>query len=114
MRADQFRHEFAFLMRAHGTAEVILLFHGAAEDGPEDGICAHYRRLMPQASRAEIAQQQEADAEEVIRQGFAGLPRVRVQVFRAEVHGDNTVHFVDLLRPGPDKDPEPESDAGSA
>lgn len=106
LRADQFRREFAFLMRAHGTEEVILLFHGAGEDGPENAVCAHYRRLLPQGSRQEIAQQQERDAEEVLRQGFLGLPQVRVHVYRAEVQPDSTVRFVDLLRPGVDKEAE--------
>jgi hypothetical protein len=105
LRADQFRREFAFLMRAHGTEEVILLFHGAAEDGPEHAVCAHYRRLMPRAPRPEIARQQEHDAEEILRLAFAGLPQVRVHVYRAEVHGDDSVRFVDLLRPGADKEP---------
>lgn len=106
LRADQFRNEFAFLMRAHGTQEVILLFHGSGEDGPEQATCAHYRRLLPHGSRQEVAEQQERDAEEVLQQGFLGLPQVRVHVFRAEVQPDSAVRFVDLLRPGVDKEAE--------
>jgi hypothetical protein len=104
LRADTFRRDFSFLMKAHGTEEVILLFHGAAEDGPEGGMCAHYKHIMPRATRAEIAHQQEKDAEEIIGHGFAGLPHVRVHIYRAEVQADSSVHFVDLLRPGVDKD----------
>ncbi|HZO89616.1 MAG TPA: hypothetical protein VFB38_14910 [Chthonomonadaceae bacterium] len=105
LRADQFRREFAFLMQAHGTEEVILIFHGAAEGGPEHATCAHYKRLMPNAPRAEIARQQERDAEEVLRQAFIGLAKVRVHVYRAEVAADNSVRFMDLLLPGMDKGP---------
>lgn len=103
MRADQFRREFAFLMKAHGTEEVILLFHSASAEGPEESICAHYRRLMPRASRMDVALQQEEDAREVLRQAFVGLPEVTVHVYRAEVFPDSSVHFVDMLRRGIDK-----------
>jgi len=98
LRADQFRREFTFLMKAHGTEEVILLFHGAGEEGPEEAICAHYKRLLPHGiySRADIARRQEEDAQEVVRQAFVGMGPLRVHVLRAEVQADGSVRFVDL------------------
>ncbi|HLK57299.1 MAG TPA: hypothetical protein VKU00_12075 [Chthonomonadaceae bacterium] len=97
LRADQFRREFTFLRKAHAIQQVILLFHGASEDGPEDAVCAHYKRLMARASRPEIVQQQYKDMVEILQQPSLGWSQVRVHAFRADVHADASVHFVDLL-----------------
>jgi hypothetical protein len=100
LRADQFRREFSFLRRTHGTEQVILLFHGASEGGPEAAVCGHYKRTMARASHAQIVQQQYHDMVEILRQSSLEWSKVRVHVFRAEVHADASTHFVDLLGKG--------------
>jgi hypothetical protein len=99
LRADQFRREFSFLCKVHAIEQVILLFHGASEDGPEHAACAHYRRSMARASNSQIAQQQYLDMVEILRHSSSGWPQLRVHAFRAEVNADASVHFVELSRP---------------
>lgn len=96
LRASQYQDDAAFLLRAHGVEDLILIFHGAAADGPEEATCAHYRRVMPSASPEDIRQQQAQDARDVVRsmRGL-GLP-MRVHAFRAEVTATRQVRFVPL------------------
>lgn len=80
-RAQQQRRELAFLLTAHQVAQVVLLFHGASPDGPEEADCADYRRKLPGRGRAELERQQRRDAREVA--GLCGA--VEVLAFRLEV-----------------------------
>lgn len=98
VKTDQFRRELRFLVQAHSIEEIVLLFHGAHSSGPHDAICAHYKRLLPAASRQEILRQQFRDAGEALRLIAEIAPTVQVHLFRAEVWGDGTIHFVDLRR----------------
>ncbi len=97
LRADQFRRECAFLLEAHGTEEVVLVFHGAAADGgPDEAICADYKRKLPRQTGEAIAGQQEADVAEILRSAFGWKNEARIHIFRAEVTADQQVRFVDL------------------
>ena len=95
-RTHQFRKEVTFLIQAHGVEETILIFHGRAEDGPGNAVCADYRRVMPRATPSEIARRQEEDYAEAKREVFASMHGVRVRCFRAEVGADERVQFVPM------------------
>ena len=96
MRADQFHRECAFLLTAHGTEEIILIFHGASSDGPEVAICADYKRKMPGRTSEEINAQQHKDLQELFQLGFNWPPHIRVRAYRGEVASDGTVRFIEL------------------
>ncbi len=95
-RADMFRRECAFLVKAHQTKRIILLFHGATPDGPEYAVCAHYRRLFSRMTPAEINAQQVADLQEVIRIIAYDSPQIELHAVRAEVRSDEKVQFVSI------------------
>jgi hypothetical protein len=92
IRPDAFRQECRFLLAAHGIRQLYLIFHGPADDGPEEALCGDYRRKLPWASAAEVLKQQAADALEVRRIDWG--PAVRVYTYRCEVRGDNRIQFV--------------------
>ena len=94
VRADHFRRECRFVLEAHSVQDLFLIFHGPAEGGAEEAVCADYRRKLQWASGAEIRQQQEQDVTEVkaIDWGIA----VHIHTFRCEVRADNAVQFVSL------------------
>src|SRR5258708_318416 len=50
VRSEQHRKDLLFLIEKHRTSQLILIAHGAAEDGPAEASCAHYTRIMPSAS----------------------------------------------------------------
>ena len=97
LRADQLRSECLFLLRAHLIEEVILIFHGAAPDGPRDSICADYSRKLPSHQPHQIRAQQEDDTQYLLERVFSPSQQLRVRVYRAEVQADLSVRFVDLL-----------------
>jgi hypothetical protein len=98
LRSDIFRKECLFLVEAHQVEDIYLIFHGPAEGGPDEAICADYRRIFPRLSAAQIRMEQERDMTEIIRAGF-GLRPVRIHVWRCEVRDDGSIRFVNL-RPG--------------
>lgn len=98
LRSDQWRRECAFLIAAHGIQELVLIFHGAACDGPETAICADYPRKLPSQTPSQVREQQEIDALDLLRRVFSVSSQLRVRIFRAEVRADGFVQFVDLIR----------------
>ncbi len=98
LNTDQIQRELMFLMHAHRIEEIVMLFHGADRTGPDDSVCAHYKRLMPGATRKQIAHQQHTDATFAMRMVVKVAPSVKVHVYRAEVSADGSVHFVNLKR----------------
>jgi hypothetical protein len=94
-RKDVFRRDLAFLLEAHKVEQLVFLFHGPAHGGPEEAICADYRRRFRFRSPEEIARRQAGDAEGLLRESRT-LRQVRVLAFRAEVCADQTLRFVDL------------------
>lgn len=92
-RAEQQLSELRFLIEAHQIERVILMFHGPSENGPEDSICADYRRLYPTYSLQNIREQQEADSLTITAE-FANIyPKVVVQSCRLEVLPDSKVEI---------------------
>ena len=96
LRADQFRRECTFLVEAHQLKDIFLILHGPAEDGPDEAICADYRRVFPRATAAEIRAQQERDVVEVLTAGFGWQRSVRIHVYRCEVTHTTGTRFVRL------------------
>ena len=95
-RGQEIRREFGFLLQAHQIENAIMLFHGAAFDGPHEAVCAYYRRLLPDASVREIARQQERDAAQIRQTLFSYHGALRVSTYRAEVQENDAVRFVAL------------------
>ena len=87
LRAREQRRECQFLVEAHGVEHLILLFHGPAPDGPEEAICADYRRKHPWYRVDQVRAQQEADVRDLLgrRDEFAGA--ARLSAYRIEVMG---------------------------
>jgi hypothetical protein len=84
-------NECRFLINAHGTNEVILIFHGAADDGPEEAVCADYRRKY--GDRRRVQEMQDLDLKELMRHAFTGPAAPRLRAFRADVDGRHNVRF---------------------
>jgi hypothetical protein len=97
LRAEHYRRDLFFLLNAHGTDELILLAHGAAEDGPPESTCALYRRLMPIASLKEIREQQIEDVREFLKSAQTQLSKLRVRAYRVEVQSDLAVRYVEIV-----------------
>jgi hypothetical protein len=94
LRADRFRRECRFLIKAHEVNRVILMFHGPTEDGPPEAVCGDYRRRQPMSSPTAIRRQQERDAEQIWRDGL--IDKVPLEIYRCEVASDGLVRFVQL------------------
>ena len=94
LRPDQFRRECRFLLGAHAIQHLYLIFHGPAEDGPEEAMCGDYRRKLPRATLTAIRKRQAEDAIELKRIDW-GSP-VDVYTYRCEVRGDNRIQFVEV------------------
>lgn len=95
LRADVARRELEFLLHAHELERIVLLFHGAAGDGPEHATCADYRRRLYGRPREELAARQEHDAAVLIKQ-ISRHGKATVRAFRAEVARDLSVRFDEL------------------
>lgn len=94
LRAESYRRECRFLLEAHTIRDLYLIFHGPAEDGPEEALCADYRRRFPGTSPAEIRRRQEQDVNQ-LRTVDWGV-KVTLHAFRCEVRADKGVQFVVL------------------
>ena len=94
IRPEQFRRECRFLLAAHGIQDLYLIFHGPAEDGPEEAVCGDYRRKLPRASLAMLRQRQSQDADEL--KGVDWGTAVRVHTYRCEVTADDRIQFIEL------------------
>ncbi len=94
VRSAQFLQELRFLVRIHGVERIILVFHSAAEGGPNDSICGDYKRLWPSYDREGIAEKQEQDLVKVLDLMTRNFPGVALESFRAEVTAEHHVRFV--------------------
>jgi len=54
--AQQLRGECKYLVELHQVKQIILLFHGPARDGPDEAVCADYRRKLPWATPDVLSQ----------------------------------------------------------
>jgi hypothetical protein len=103
LRAQQLRKECAYLVQLHEISRVILLFHGPADNGPADAVCADYRRKLPWASPALLKDRQRVDALELIEIHTEWAGSAEVWAYRCEVDQSHTVSFttLDPSHPGP-------------
>jgi hypothetical protein len=85
LRARELRRECLFLVEAHQVEHVVLLFHGPAIDGPEESLCADYRRKFSLARAEDIRAQQKADVAELLERRAEYAGGARVSIFRFEV-----------------------------
>jgi hypothetical protein len=103
LRAQQLRRECAYLVQLHEISRVILLFHGPAENGPADAVCADYRRKLPWASPVLLNDRQRVDALELIEIHTEWAGSAEVWAYRCEVDQSHAVSFttLDPSHPGP-------------
>jgi hypothetical protein len=96
LRAHELQQECRYLVDVHGIDHLIGLFHGPAADGPPEAMCADYRRKFAWAATAELREQQERDARELIeyRRDWAAL--ASVHIFRCEVNATGDLRFATL------------------
>ena len=96
LRATQYRDDLAFLVRAHKIEDLVLIFHGPAPDGPDEAVCAYYKRVLPHAGAAGVRAQQTQDLAD-LRVHLDDLRlSVRTRAYRAEVLADKRIQFVPM------------------
>lgn len=96
LRSDLFRREAEFLVAAHEIERAYLIFHGPADDGPDEAVCADYRRIFPRWDAERIRMQQAQDLAEIRRRGFGWQRAVHVQAYRCEIGADGAIRFVEM------------------
>lgn len=96
IRAQQLRRECAYLIQLHEVSRVILLFHGPADTGPAEAVCADYRRKLTWATPALIADRQRIDALELIEISSEWAHQAEVSAWRCEVGKDREVSFTPI------------------
>ena len=93
IRAQHHRQECQYLIGLHEIAQVILLFHGPAENGPAEATCADYRRKLPQASAREILLRQYQDLAHLRERQTEWAATATVSAYRAEVTASREITF---------------------
>jgi hypothetical protein len=96
LRALELQRECNYLVELHGVEQLIALFHGPAAGGPEEAVCADYRRKFGWASPAEIRAQQGQDAHELLSYRWQWAGRAAVSLYRCEVDAAGELSFVAL------------------
>ena len=97
LRSNQYFNELRFLANIHGVERVVLIFHSAAQDGPEAAVCGDYRRLWPLYTAEQVAEKQQEDLERVVKAIGYSFPAMHIHAFRAETLPDHHIQFVDLI-----------------
>jgi hypothetical protein len=95
-RATRMCAECRYLVELHAVKRVILLFHGPVAGGRIEAACADYRRKLPWAPVAELRQQQEADASELLGRRREWAADAGVLLYRCEVDPAGALSFVNL------------------
>ena len=96
VRAHELQQECLYLVKVHAVEWVIAIFHGPAEDGPAEAMCADYRRKFEWASVADLRAQQEQDARELLDYRWQWAGRSSVDLYRCEVGANGDLAFVTL------------------
>jgi len=73
--------------------QIVLLFHGPARDGPDEAVCADYRRKLPWAAPDVLSQRQARDAIELIQLRAEWAAEASITMFRCEVGSGNVIAF---------------------
>jgi hypothetical protein len=95
-RAQQLRVECKYLVELHHVKQIILLFHGPAAGGPDEAVCADYRRKLPWATPELLAQRQARDAIELMHLRAEWAANASIAMFRCEVGTGNLISFRSL------------------
>ncbi len=93
-RSSQVWAEVSFMIEAHLLKKAVLIFHGAAGDGPEAAVCGDYFRVHPDLTGVEMAKKQIEDALAAKAKIKAAYPQVSVEVFRLAVDRQSHVQFI--------------------
>jgi hypothetical protein len=96
MRAHQMQQECRALIEVHRVENVIALFHGPGPDGPDEAICADYRRKMEWGTPHQVRDRQVDDARELLAEGWQWAGKARVSMYRCEVEASRSLRFVTL------------------
>jgi len=96
MRSHEFRRECRFLVDAHLVEHLVLLFHGPADDGPSEAVCADYRRLQNWAPASQVRVQQAADVRDLLVRRDEFARSARLSIYRFEVTARRTLEVVTL------------------
>jgi len=89
--------EFHFLLDAHQIETVILTYHCSAEDGPEDAVCADYRRMYASYTAERIRKQQELDTEQILKGPLSDFKLKQILAYRMEVGADYEIDVKSLI-----------------
>ncbi|HEY2163044.1 MAG TPA: hypothetical protein VGH04_03600, partial [Gemmatimonadaceae bacterium] len=73
--------------------QIVLLFHGPTHDGPDEAVCADYRRKLPWATPEVLSQRQARDAIELVQLRAEWAADASVTMFRCEVGKGNVIGF---------------------
>ena len=92
-RAQQLRGECKYLVELHQVKQIILIFHGPARDGPDEAVCADYRRKLPWATPDVLSQRQARDAIELGHLRAEWAAGASITMFRCEVGSGNVIAF---------------------
>jgi len=92
-RAQQLRGECKYLVELHQVKQIILLFHGPSRGGPDEAVCADYRRKLPWATPEVLSQRQARDAIELTHLRAEWAANASVTMFRCEVGAGNVIAF---------------------
>jgi hypothetical protein len=95
-RAQQLRGECKYLVELHQVRQIILLFHGPAADGPEEAVCADYRRKLPWATPDVLRQRQARDAVELMQLRAEWAGDASVSLYRCDVGSARAISFQQL------------------
>src|SRR5438552_620509 len=96
LRAQGLRRECKFLVESHSLKRILLLFHGPAADGPEEAMCADYRRKLPWSTVPQLRDQQAEDARELVERRTEWAGTAQIDVYRCEVSANGEIAFADL------------------
>ena len=96
VRAQQMCAECKYLVDLHAVRRVIVLFHGPSAAGRIEAACADYRRKLPWANLAQLREQQEADAVDLLKRRREWASEADVLLYRCEVDSAGQLTFVNL------------------
>jgi len=92
-RAQQLRGECKYLVELHQVKQIVLLFHGPSRDGPDEAVCADYRRKLPWGAPDVLSQRQARDAIELVQLRAEWAADASFAMFRCEVGSGNVITF---------------------
>jgi hypothetical protein len=92
-RAQQLRGECKYLVELHQVKQIIVLFHGPSATGPDEAVCADYRRKLPWATPDVLRQRQARDAIDLVQLKAEWAASASVTMYRCEVGTGNVIAF---------------------